>query len=288
MAKSLFVFRRPAGVTVEVADPELRKEADAILQAAGEEVSRAPLRNSNGALVTTRPEVSAVLNDDGRRRRVSRSQPLVALNSIQAITSELLHQQKLLESLYVRVRRECRGTMTTDAAELWKRRIGLPKYWGWDEMLFGFKGARRYSRLLALDYRTGPLSGGGQEAKEGASISFDEATAWDTRNVLKRTRRFEAPQQAQYSSFSAGEAADSLPAPEYLWNAGLAVRDPTGSDEAKRNWQRMGHLAECLVSWRDRGGWVLAGAREFYSEASDDYRRGLDLRGSPSTGRFLG
>lgn len=108
---------------------------------------------------------------------------------------------------------------------------------------------QRYSRLLALDYRAGPLSGGGQEAKEGVSISFDEATAWDTRNVLKRTRRCEALQQAQYSSFSEGEAADSLPAPEYLWNAGLAVPDPTRSDEAKGNWQRMGHLAECLVSW---------------------------------------
>ena len=249
VAKSLFVFRRPAGVAVEVADPELRKEADAMAEAAAEEVSGARLSNSNRSVVPARPEISAVVNDDGRRRRVSGSQPLAALNSIKTIQSELLEQQKLIESLYVRVRRESKSFVTPAAAGLWSRRVSLPKCCGWDEVLFGFKGARRYSRFLALDYRAGPLSGGGQEAKEGASIRFDEATAWDTRNVLKRTRRFEAPQEVRYSSFSAGEADDSLPAPEDLWNAGFAMPDPTGSDEAKQNWQRMGHLVECLVSW---------------------------------------
>ena len=162
---------------------------------------------------------------------------------LEAIKSRLREGRKKIDSLYVRVRRETRISVEPGVLRGWSRQMSLPKYLGWDEVLFGFKGERRYWRLLCLDYK--PTLPTGLPRTE---VNIDEAKAWDTKALLERRMDFKS-HHFFYRSQSLAEARDSLPPPEYLMNVGLAVPDPTGRDEAKRNLQQMGLLPELFKRW---------------------------------------
>jgi len=168
--------------------------------------------------------------------------------SMDAIKTRLRQRQEKLKSLYVRVRRETKVSVDSGVLRGWSRQMSLPEHLGWDEVLFGFKGDKRYWRLLGLDYRpTLPAELAGQDHGE-TGITMDVARGCNARTFFER-KESSRPGSFSYHSAPLAETRDALPPPEYLANVGLAVPDPTGKDEAKRNLHQMGFLPELLDRW---------------------------------------
>lgn len=167
---------------------------------------------------------------------------------IEEIKARLGRQRDKIESLYVRVRREI--TLSADpgaiSAESW--RLPLPEHLGTDEVLFAFKGRRRYRRLLGLDCKPFEPAGGLRKGRPAIPATFDVARAYNGTILRAREKGLTSP-RFEYRSLPLEKASGSFPPPQYLLNVGLAMPDPTGKDEAYRNLQQMHLLPELLELW---------------------------------------
>ncbi|MHC4405751.1 MAG: hypothetical protein ACYTG0_39395, partial [Planctomycetota bacterium] len=124
----------------------------------------------------------------------------------------------------------------------------MPKYLGTDEVLFAFKGDKRYWRIVGLDYQPTLSSESASDKGGGVEFSLDKAKTWDGKTLRERERSLTSGRQ-QYRSPAPDEASDFLPPPECLRNVGLAVPDPTAKDEGRRNLQQMSLLPDLLERW---------------------------------------
>jgi hypothetical protein len=244
LPRGCFELTLPSNAGVEADNPALLKEFLAAHQGT---------LSSECRTFSTKPdereELQAVLGMRGKARNDSMA-PMAASGdgmvlSAEALRDRLKKQQSTLKSLFVRVRRETR-VGTNEAVQtlplLWER----AKHIGVDEILFGFHGLKRYSREISLECRINKSDGLG--ANRWDPVRFDTSQAWDTAHLFKRTKNL-ASGMFVYRTLPAANAVDAFPSCDYLMNVGLAVPDPTGSDEARRNLGQMGHLATLLDRW---------------------------------------
>jgi len=168
--------------------------------------------------------------------------------SLEAVRAHLAEQRKKVESLHLRIRRETTLSIAPEVLLSWPSRPTLPKHFGMDEVLVAFKGDQRYLRVLELDYRPPPLAGSSAQENIGRRRYLDEAKAWNGEVLLERRRNLQLGGFV-YHSISAERAQECFPPPPYLRNVGLAVPDPTGKDEARRDLQQMDLLPELLKRW---------------------------------------
>jgi len=171
--------------------------------------------------------------------------------SIETVRARLKQQSQNIDSLHLRVRRITTLCVDPEILATWPSRTGLPKYLGTDEVLFAFKGRKRYSRLLELDYRSNALAKKSPLAAMPTGPFLDSARVW-TGTILRE--RDAGPMsdgggRYRYRSGSASDAHDCFPPSPYLLHVGMAVADPTASDEAHRNLQQLYCLAELVQRW---------------------------------------
>ncbi|MHC4402446.1 MAG: hypothetical protein ACYTG0_22505 [Planctomycetota bacterium] len=168
--------------------------------------------------------------------------------TLEAVKARLEQQHEKIDSLYLRVRRET--TLWDDPQDVtrWTSGRAPPEYQGTDEVLIAFKGDKRYSRRLELDYKPPPLAGSGPEAAKDTRRYLDEAKAWTGEVVLERNRDLQSGKFV-YRTASGEQARDGFPPSPYLTNVGLAVADPTGREDAGRIFQQMHLLPELLRRW---------------------------------------
>ena len=167
---------------------------------------------------------------------------------LEEVKARLHGQHEKIESLHLRVRRVTTLSVAPKILSTWPSQPALPEYLGTDEVLVAFKGEKRYQRVLELDCRPTPLAGTSFGAVRRIGPPLDDTKSWTGEAVRNRCRD---PQSAKFACrTTAGEKTrDCFPPPEYLMNVGMAVADPTASDEAHRNFQTMGLLPELLARW---------------------------------------
>jgi hypothetical protein len=193
--------------------------------------------------------------------------------SLEAVRTRLKQQSDRIDSLHLRVRRITTLCVAPEVLATWPSRTGLPKYLGTDEVLVAFKGHKRYSRLLELDYRSNALARKFPLAAMPTGAFVDSTKVWTGTMLRERDAGPVSDGGREYRSVSASDAHDCFPPSPYLMHVGMAVADPTASDEAHRNLQQLHCLAELVQHWpytvsraaEDVGGTpcvVLQGAAE--------------------------
>jgi len=169
--------------------------------------------------------------------------------SLEAVRARLKQQSERIDSLHLRVRRITTLCVAPEVLATWPSRTGLPKYLGTDEVLVAFKGHKRYSRLLELDYRSNALARKFPLAAMPPGPFIDSTKVWTGTILRERDAGPLSDGDREYRSMSASDAHDCFPPPPYLMHVGIAVADPTASDEAHRNLQQLYCLAELVQYW---------------------------------------
>ena len=168
--------------------------------------------------------------------------------SIEEVGTSLRQQRRKIESLHVRIRRLTRLFVDPKILATWPSQPALPKYQGTDEVLIAFKGDKRYSRLLELDYKPRSPAGSSAEPESGTRRYLDEAKAWAGKVLLERNRNLQSG-KFEYRSTTGHQARDCFQPSPYLMNVGLAVPDPTGKDQARATFRQIHLLEELLRRW---------------------------------------
>jgi hypothetical protein len=182
---------------------------------------------------------------------------------LEHLKSGLRKQREKITSLHIRVRRKTTISVEPDVLVGWTHNLSLPEHLGTDEVLFAFKGHKRYHRIVALDYAPivgpdhAPTALGRPSTKTPKWLlpyvgkvklyTIDAAVACGLDTFFERKRDLESPgldRPYRYRSVPLDDVRDSLPPPEYLVNVGLAVPDPTATDQAERYQHQMGILPD--------------------------------------------
>jgi len=170
--------------------------------------------------------------------------------SLESIKARINRQNERIESLHLRIRRETTMSLDPKVAVGWSDWLSVPPYLGTDEVLVAFKGVNRYWRLLALDYRPTVVAELPPQEASAPQPFIDNAKACNEITFFERTLVDDAASQRvahrcfQHRSAPLSEAHDAFGPTPYLMNVGLAVPDPTGEDEARRNLQQMHFLPD--------------------------------------------
>ncbi len=167
--------------------------------------------------------------------------------SLEAIKAGLRQQFGKIDSLYLRVRRTTTLAIEPSVLRSWPSRPDLPTYLGMDELLIAFRCAGRYFRVVELDYRAKPSARVPHTGSETGRY-VDVTKVWTGSALRERTRNLESGGW-EHRSPPVGQARDCFPPAPYLRNVGMALGDPTATDQAHHNLQGLYRLSELLRRW---------------------------------------
>ncbi len=172
--------------------------------------------------------------------------------TLESVRGRIQEQWSQIRNLHVRLRQETLVHGGPEVLSTWQSQPNCPSYRGSEDILFAFDGEKRYRRVLGLDCQPLGLAASGGSTEGQPSPPHDLARVWNGTALRERVR--ESQGHFQHRVVAPLEAADSFTPPQYLMNVGLAVPDPTASQEARGGLAEKWFLPEML----ERSSYSLA------------------------------
>ena len=156
---------------------------------------------------------------------------------IAAIATRRAEQISKISSLWIRVR-EVTELSDDWRSHAWPEHLPLPEYTGTVEVLFAYKGDKRYRRVLGLDcQRIGTATSSSGKNATGEPARFDRTVYSDGKTVWAEQRE-PGSGRLELRRLEPKEARDCFPPPNYLVGAGLLVTDPALKSDVFRRFQQ--------------------------------------------------